>query len=205
MRTASRTNGDRRWCGCGVVAAGPGPIGVMWLVQLAAVTMRPAAASMLAARDDRRGGWNGMCWVLLGRPSLFIPAAGAGVSVWVRAASGVTSAVRPHPPARRCSGRPIGQVPFRQPQRSRADRARRRGRQGVVIVGASIARQCLTQGLADEILIHLVPIVLGNGIRLFASSSAPPVILEPASVGQSGELTDLRFRVIREQPASRRA
>lgn len=75
-------------------------------------------------------------------------------------------------------------------------RAAARG-QHVVIVGASIARQCLSEGLADELLIHLVPIVLGDGIRLFAGSSAPPVVLEPVSVGRSGDLTDLRFKVVR--------
>jgi dihydrofolate reductase len=67
----------------------------------------------------------------------------------------------------------------------------------VVIVGVSIAQQCLAEGLADEILIHLVPVVLGNGIRLFANSSAPPVTLEPISTGRSGDLTDLRFKVVR--------
>jgi dihydrofolate reductase len=67
----------------------------------------------------------------------------------------------------------------------------------VVVVGASIAQQCLAEGLADEILLHLVPIVLGDGIRLFASPSASPIRLEPVSVRQSGDLTDLRFRVIR--------
>ncbi len=67
----------------------------------------------------------------------------------------------------------------------------------VVVVGASIARQCLAEGLADEILIHLVPILLGAGVRLFSSPSAPPITLEPVSVGQSGDLTDLRFKVLK--------
>jgi dihydrofolate reductase len=67
----------------------------------------------------------------------------------------------------------------------------------VVVVGASIAQQCLAEGLADEILLHLVPIVLGDGIRLFASPSTPPIRLEPVSVRQSGDLTDLRFKVVR--------
>ena len=33
--------------------------------------------------------------------------------------------------------------------------------------GASLARQCLAKGLIDELLIHLVPILLGRGERLF--------------------------------------
>jgi dihydrofolate reductase len=66
-----------------------------------------------------------------------------------------------------------------------------------VVVGASIARQCLAEGLADEILIHLVPIVLGDGIRLFASPAASPIAFKPVSVGRSGDLTDLRFKIVR--------
>jgi dihydrofolate reductase len=67
----------------------------------------------------------------------------------------------------------------------------------VVVVGASIARQCLAEGLADEILLHLVPVVLGDGIRLFGGPLPRPVALRPVSVGRSGDVTDLRFSVIR--------
>ena len=74
-------------------------------------------------------------------------------------------------------------------------RAAARGKD-VVVLGANIDRQCLAEGLADEILIHLVPIVLGDGIRLFASP-ASPVAFKPVSVGQSGDLTDLRFKIVR--------
>jgi hypothetical protein len=40
-----------------------------------------------------------------------------------------------------------------------------------------------------------VPILLGAGIRLFASPAARQITLEPISVRLSGEVTDLRFRV----------
>src|SRR5262252_9655874 len=59
-----RMSGDRRWCGCGMVA--PGPSGVMWPVQLATANTVPAAASTPAKADSRRGRWTGMSWVLLG-------------------------------------------------------------------------------------------------------------------------------------------
>jgi dihydrofolate reductase len=72
------------------------------------------------------------------------------------------------------------------------------GGKDVVVVGASIARQCLAEGLADEILLHLVPIVLGDGLRLFASPSALPITLKPVTAGQSGDVTDLRFKVVRQ-------
>lgn len=37
----------------------------------------------------------------------------------------------------------------------------------VGVAGADIAQQCLNLGLLDEIHIHLVPVLLGEGIRLF--------------------------------------
>src|SRR5580704_19036865 len=73
---ASRTNGDRRCCGCGMEA--PGPIGVMWL-QLATASTMPAAASMLARTGSGRGGrWCGMSFVLLGGDRARIWRRGAG-------------------------------------------------------------------------------------------------------------------------------
>jgi dihydrofolate reductase len=35
----------------------------------------------------------------------------------------------------------------------------------VVLIGASVARQCIDAGLVDEILVHLVPLLLGDGVR----------------------------------------
>lgn len=42
-----------------------------------------------------------------------------------------------------------------------------------VIGGAEIARQVLTAGLADELRIHLVPVVLGDGTPFFAGRTRP--------------------------------
>jgi len=36
----------------------------------------------------------------------------------------------------------------------------------VVLMGASIVQQCLMAGLLDELIISLVPVVLGHGTRL---------------------------------------
>jgi dihydrofolate reductase len=44
-----------------------------------------------------------------------------------------------------------------------------RGRDAVVL-GASVVDQCLEAGLVDEILIHLVPEPLGDGVRQFGVS-----------------------------------
>jgi dihydrofolate reductase len=69
-----------------------------------------------------------------------------------------------------------------------------RGR-NVNLIGADVARQCIDAGLVDEIIILLAPILLGDGVRLFSRSAISPVDLEPISVTQAGEITNLHFRV----------
>jgi dihydrofolate reductase len=69
------------------------------------------------------------------------------------------------------------------------------GDKDVGIFGASLTRQCLQAGLLDEIVVHLAPVLLGGGVRLFDGDG--PVELERISVGQAERLTDLRFRVVR--------
>jgi dihydrofolate reductase len=39
----------------------------------------------------------------------------------------------------------------------------------VVVFGASLAQRCMRAGLLDEIVIHLVPVLLGDGVRLIDS------------------------------------
>jgi dihydrofolate reductase len=70
------------------------------------------------------------------------------------------------------------------------------GGKNVGILGADLARQCIDHRLLDEIIIHLAPVLLGDGVRLFAVPGGRRVRLEPTQVARSGELTDLRFRVV---------
>lgn len=67
----------------------------------------------------------------------------------------------------------------------------------VVIIGANVAQQCIDEGLVDEILAHLAPLLLGDGVRLFGRPGSPPIDLEATSVTQSGQVTNLRFRVVK--------
>ncbi len=69
------------------------------------------------------------------------------------------------------------------------------GEKSVTLLGASIDQQCLKAGLVDEILIHLVPILLGDGIRLFEHLSTAPIELERTQVAATAQVTSLRFRV----------
>lgn len=64
----------------------------------------------------------------------------------------------------------------------------------VIIFGANVAAQCLRSGLLDEIVIHLVPILLGGGVRLIDSLDNQ-FTLERKFVTTSGQITDLRFAV----------
>jgi dihydrofolate reductase len=68
---------------------------------------------------------------------------------------------------------------------------------GVGIFGANIAQQCLDAGLIDEIVLHVAPVLLGDGVRLYGGPGAARVRLERAEIGDGGQVTDLRFRVVR--------
>ena len=61
--------------------------------------------------------------------------------------------------------------------------------------GADIAQQYLRAGLIDEIQIHLIPILIGEGIRLF--DHLRQMELEQTRVIQSTGVTHLKFRVIK--------
>ena len=71
------------------------------------------------------------------------------------------------------------------------------GDKDVAVGGANVAQQCLKAGLLDEIQIDLVPVLLGDGIRLFDHLGTEHIELESTRVIQSPGVTHLRFRVIR--------
>jgi dihydrofolate reductase len=68
------------------------------------------------------------------------------------------------------------------------------GGKDLEILGADVAAQCLKAGLVDEILVYVLPILLGDGIRI-----TPPglgrIDLDPISSTQAGGVTILRYRV----------
>jgi len=68
------------------------------------------------------------------------------------------------------------------------------------IFGADVARQCVDRGLIDEFSVHLAPVMLGDGIRLFDSPGIEPVRWERIHDGdpaQTAEVVDLRYRPAR--------
>jgi dihydrofolate reductase len=71
------------------------------------------------------------------------------------------------------------------------------GEKNVFLLGASIDQQCLNAGLVDEIILHVAPVLIGEGIRLFDKLKAGDIELERIDLVASGGLTSLRFRVIK--------
>jgi len=67
----------------------------------------------------------------------------------------------------------------------------------LVAGGATVAQQYLRAGLLDELQIHLAPILLGGGVRLFDQLGANDVELESTRVIESPAVTHLRFRVVK--------
>jgi dihydrofolate reductase len=63
--------------------------------------------------------------------------------------------------------------------------------------GASVADQALRQGLVDELDIHVEPVLLGGGTRLFADVGRDPIRLERTRLIEGEGTTHLRFRVLR--------
>jgi dihydrofolate reductase len=70
------------------------------------------------------------------------------------------------------------------------------GGKNLEILGADVASQALRRGLVDEILVYLLPVVLGEGIP-FSPAGSVRVDLDPIDSRRSGTATILRFRVRR--------
>jgi dihydrofolate reductase len=68
------------------------------------------------------------------------------------------------------------------------------GGKNLEILGADVAGQCLRRGLVDEILVYVLPVLLGDGLR-FSPPGLGRIDLEPVSSTQTGGVTILRFRV----------
>jgi dihydrofolate reductase len=67
----------------------------------------------------------------------------------------------------------------------------------LVAGGADAVQQYLKAGLLDELQIHLVPVFLGSGVRLFDELGTDRIQLEGTRVIESPGVTHLRFRVVK--------
>lgn len=71
------------------------------------------------------------------------------------------------------------------------------GDKPVGVAGADIAQQCLNLGLLDEVQIHLAPVLLGEGVRLFDNLDNTPIKLERTRIVEAPGVTHLWFRVVK--------
>jgi dihydrofolate reductase len=69
------------------------------------------------------------------------------------------------------------------------------GGRDVMMHGAAAAQSCLRAGLLDELELHLVPVLLGRGRRLFEDLPPDHVELELVRVLEGRGVLHLRYRV----------
>jgi dihydrofolate reductase len=72
------------------------------------------------------------------------------------------------------------------------------GDKNIGLMGANIQQQYLRAGLVDEVRIHLIPVLLGGGTRLFDHLGTKPIKLQQLEVIDSPAVTHLSFRGINE-------
>ena len=68
------------------------------------------------------------------------------------------------------------------------------GGKDLEVLGADVAGQCLQRGLVDEILVYVLPVLLGDGIHI-SSPGLTRTDLEQISSKRSHDATMIRFRV----------
>ena len=72
------------------------------------------------------------------------------------------------------------------------------GDKNVLVHGAGIAQGALTAGLLDELEIHLIPVLFGDGRRLFEHLGVEQRELERIRVLEGeGGVIHVRYRVLR--------
>jgi dihydrofolate reductase len=69
------------------------------------------------------------------------------------------------------------------------------GDKNVAVATATTTQQCIKAGLLDEIHIDLVPVLLGDGVRLFEHLGSSAVELEQIQVVEASGVTHLGCRV----------
>jgi dihydrofolate reductase len=65
----------------------------------------------------------------------------------------------------------------------------------VNILGANVAAQCLAAGVLEQVVVSVVPVLLGDGTRLFDHPGGDLVRLEQLSVTHTSQVTNLRYRI----------
>ncbi len=77
-----------------------------------------------------------------------------------------------------------------------AEATRLAGERTVSVAGAHVAREALAAGLLDEIVVNLIPVILGEGIPWFAGTGNAPWRLSDPEIVAAPGVTHLRYRVV---------
>ncbi|MCL4200571.1 dihydrofolate reductase family protein [Patescibacteria group bacterium] len=64
-----------------------------------------------------------------------------------------------------------------------------------IMGGASTINQYLKAGFIDELWLHIVPVTIGTGVRLF--EGVPNLRLEPVEISGTAVVTHIRYNVLR--------
>jgi dihydrofolate reductase len=70
------------------------------------------------------------------------------------------------------------------------------GGKNLAVFSGSIGSQLLERGVIDEIHLHIVPVLLGDGVRLFDNPGGTPIRLEPLSGDGPPAAIDVRYRPV---------
>lgn len=71
------------------------------------------------------------------------------------------------------------------------------GDKAVALNSPDIARQALKAGLLDELSLHIVPVLLGGGVRLFDQLGTEQIELECTQANNAKKVVHMTFRVIK--------
>src|SRR5438105_15962493 len=86
----------------------------------------------------------------------------------------------------------------------RADREGAGRRRRCAVLGANVAQQCLDAGILDEIIIHVAPVLVRDGVRVFDRAGGAAVKLTPLSSAEEGGMRVLRYWLQRVRRARSR-
>jgi dihydrofolate reductase len=103
--------------------------------------------------------------------------------------------------SRREPGIDVGQWPLvtyvTDVRTAMSEAKRAAGDKNVLVHGAATAQLALAAGLLDELEIHLIPVLLGQGRRLFDNLAPEHIELERTRVLEGDGVTHLHYRVER--------
>jgi dihydrofolate reductase len=67
----------------------------------------------------------------------------------------------------------------------------------VVVGGGDVIQQALAAGLIDEFQLHIAPVLLGDGVRLFDRLGSEPPAVEVTRAIESPAVTHVTYRVVK--------